>query len=1166
MVNSPDFIHLRTHSSYSLLEGALHLKDLVALAKKYYMPAIALTDSGNLFGALEFATIAASQGVQPIIGCEIKVRRPAQFSQRPNKETTEKGEYDLLVLLVQSHEGYKNLLKLVSHSFIHLEMGLLPQINFSLLEQYNEGLIALSGGIQGLVGRLIADKNTNDARAAATYLTKLFPGRFYLEITRLGTPQEAAIERGLISIAQEENIPLISTNCVYYDSEETYEAHDILTCVAQGNYVNTPDRQRLPATHYFKSQRAMKSLFKDLPEALENTVIVARRCSFMPECVPPRLPPFPCEEGKTEEEELAEKARQGLFKRLQQVVWTEDMSAAQKKEIQEKYFQRLTHELTIIGRMGFAGYFLIVADFVQWAKSQEIPVGPGRGSGAGSVVAWSLTITDMDPIRFNLLFERFLNPERVSMPDFDIDFCQDRRDEVISYVQKRYGADKVAHIITFGKLQARAVLRDVGRVLQMPYGQIDRLCKLIPNNPASPLSLKEAIAQDSHLQQQVREDGAVRRLMAIGSKLEGLYRHASTHAAGIIIGERPLDQIIPLYRDPKSPMLVTQFNMKYVEEAGLVKFDFLGLKTLTILERACQIVRDHGDPSFSLGKISLENKKAFDLLKRVETCGVFQLEGSGMQEVVRNLQPDRFEEIIALVALYRPGPMDDIPRYIACKHGKEEVRYMHPMLEPILSETFGVMVYQEQVMQIAQVMAGYGLGEADLLRRAMGKKIKSEMDAQRKNFIKGAMKNGVDKVIADQIFDQIAKFAGYGFNKSHSAPYALLAYQTAYMKANHPLAFMSATLTYDMHNTDKLNYYRQELTHMKIPLHMPDINVSGVEFCVESPGIRYALAAIKNVGREAMEEVVRERETHGPYKSIWDFSARLSSRVLNKRQMESLIMAGAFDSLHNTRKGMLAALEDIVRYGSSLQDMKNSHQQSLFSQEIISSTTSQQFPCDDEWDELERLQREHEAIGFYLSAHPLQNYQEILTLQGVIPSNQLGQYNGRIVKVAGMIMALQERTSRQGNRFAFLSLSDEVGAYECTLFSDILASARSFLEMGTPMVLDVLVRVEEGEQIRLTAQKLSPLKATHMPDETMLFLTLSSEEAYGALHDFLQRLDTGKSKIFCQLSTPLGKTTVLLPQTYALPLGIAKKLRCLPGISNVELTVSGPQKTGASAA
>jgi len=974
-----DFVHLRVHSAYSLSEGAIRIKELVKLCQKQAMPAVAVTDSGNLFGALELALAAAEAGVQPITGCQINLRR-SEPRPASGPGAGKPLPPDQMVLVVQNAAGYANLMALVSKAYLESEAGDAPQIGLETLDGRTDGLIALTGGPQGPVGRALAGGQDDAARAVLERLARLFPGRLYVELMRhsgtLGALEDR-IEPALVDLAYACDLPLVATNDCYFADAGMAEAHDALLCIAEGRYLAETDRRRLTPDHRFKSAAEMRALFADLPEAVDNTLVIARRCSFLLKPVKPILPPYPdaAVAGHSEAEELRLQARAGLERRLEQQVRAPGMAAAAREDAARPYRERLDFELGVISGMKFPGYFLIVADFIKWAKQQGIPVGPGRGSGAGSVVAWALTITDLDPLRFGLLFERFLNPERVSMPDFDIDFCQDRRDEVIRYVQDRYGHDRVAQIITFGKLQARAVLRDVGRVLQLPLGQVDRICKLVPNNPANPVTLQQAIDGEPQLQQHRDGDPNVARMMAIAMKLEGLYRHASTHAAGVVIADRPLDRLVALYRDPRSDMPVTQFNMKYVEQAGLVKFDFLGLKTLTVLQKGVELTGQ----AIDLANLPLDDEKTYALLGRAETTGVFQLESSGMRDVLRRLKPNRFEDIIALVALYRPGPMDNIPKYIRVKNGEEPADYLHPSLEGILKETFGIMIYQEQVMQIAQVLSGYTLGGADLLRRAMGKKIQSEMDAQRQSFVDGARAHGVEASQAGMIFDQVNKFAGYGFNKSHAAAYALVAYQTAWLKANHPVAFLAASMTLDLGNTDKLNVFRQELVRLGIRLLSPDINRSAEIFTVETlpdgeRAIRYALAAIKGVGAAAMALLVAERQRHGPYRDLYDLARRLDSKVINKRQLENMARAGAFDGLEPDRARVLASVETLMRYGQAANAERQSGQVSLFGGGGGPALTPPELPAAAPWDPLEKLRHEFDAIGFYLSAHPLDAY------------------------------------------------------------------------------------------------------------------------------------------------------------------------------------------------
>ncbi|HET9534501.1 MAG TPA: DNA polymerase III subunit alpha, partial [Mesorhizobium sp.] len=793
------FIHLRVHSAYSLLEGALPVGKIVAHAVNDSAPAIAVTDTNNLFGALEFAQKAVKEGVQPIIGCQVDLAMgEPNEAQRSHHR---RGPDVFPVVLIAANEiGYGNLVGLVSRLYLDTPPGEHVHLPVSALADRSEGIICLTGGERGPIGAALKTDHAALAEQRLETMRALFGDRLYVEVSRT-SGYDPAVEAGMIDLAYRLELPLVATNEAFFPSRDDYEAHDALISIAEGAVIAADDRRRLSPDNYLKSQAEMAALFADIPEALDNTIEIARRCSYYPKNRNPILPRFAARDAadadaavKAEAEELARQAREGLAMRLETRGATEGYSV-------EQYRERLEYELGIIARMKYPGYFLIVSDFIKWAKAHGIPVGPGRGSGAGSLVAYALTITDVDPLRFSLLFERFLNPDRVSMPDFDIDFCQDRREEVIRYVQQKYGRDQVGQIITFGTLQARAVLRDVGRVLQMPYGQVDRLCKMVPQNPANPVSLAKAIEGEPRFGEEAEKEPIVQTLLDIAQKLEGLYRHASTHAAGIVIGDRPLSQLVPMYRDPRSDMPVTQFNMKYVEQAGLVKFDFLGLKTLTVLDRAVKLISRSG-VDIDLARIPLDDEKTYAMLSRGEVVGVFQVESAGMRKALIGMKPDRIEDIIALVALYRPGPMENIPTYNARKHKEEEIASIHPTIDHLLAETQGVIVYQEQVMQIAQELSGYSLGEADLLRRAMGKKIRAEMDAQRARFVDGATRNGLAKPQADFIFDLLAKFADYGFNKSHAAAYALLAYQTAYLKANYPVEFLAATMTYDMANTD----------------------------------------------------------------------------------------------------------------------------------------------------------------------------------------------------------------------------------------------------------------------------------------------------------------------------------------------------------------------------
>ena len=1148
------FVHLRVHSAYSLLEGAIKIDELIALCRGHAMPAVAVTDTGNMFGALEFALTAAEAGVQPVIGCQIDLAH-----EESDKFNEAQPAPDPIVLLVQSKAGYRNLMKLVSRSYLETPPGEPSRVRFADLEELGAGLIVLTGGRAGPVGRCLLDGQDAAAEGMLTRLARLFPGRLYVELMRHGLPEEARIEGRLVDLAYSLDLPLVATNEAFFSEAGMYEAHDALICIAEGAYVSEAERRRLTTEHRFKSPQEMAELFADLPEAVANTLVIARRCAYVPEVVEPILPAFSTEAGRSEAEELRARSEAGLEQQLASQVYTPEMDETAREAAARLYGERMEYEIEVIEQMGYPGYFLIVADFIQWAKQQGIPVGPGRGSGAGSVVAWALTITDLDPLRWGLLFERFLNPERVSMPDFDIDFCQERRDEVIRYVQEKYGPGRVAQIITFGKLQARAALRDVGRVLQMPYPQVDRICKLVPNNPTSPVTIGEAVEGEPRLQEMRDQDPTVARMIDIAQKLEGLYRHASTHAAGVVIGDRALDELIPLYRDPRSDMPVTQFSMKYVEKAGLVKFDFLGLKTLSMLALAGELIAERGD-AVDLTRIPLDDPKTFEMLGRADTVGMFQLESSGMRDVLRRLRPDRFEDIIAVVALYRPGPMDNIPSYISRKHGVEVADYLYPSLEGILKETFGIMIYQEQVMQIAQELASYSLGGADLLRRAMGKKIRSEMDAQRKTFVDGAVARGVPEMKAEEIFAQMSKFAGYGFNKSHAAAYALVAYQTAYLKANYPVEFLAASMTFDMGNTDKLNGFLQELNRLGIPLLPPDINYSRPDFGVETeetPGgprqaIRYALAAVKNVGEGAMETLVDEREAGGPFKDLGDFADRADTRMVNKRQIENLACAGAFDALDPNRHRVFAGAEIIVRHAAAATSERESAQESLFGNGAGGVAKAKLvLPEVEDWAAMERLRHEFEAIGFYLSAHPLDAYGQNLERLGVVRHADLARALDRDPgrkRLAGIVIGKQERTSRRGNRFAFLQLSDTGGVYEVVIFSEVLSASSELIEGGEPLLLTVEGR-SDGEGLRLMAHEIAPLEAAVAEAGVGLRLFLSGREPLDRVKAVLEHEPRGRGRVALVLDLADGQEVELeLPDSYRLSPDVRQAIKTLAGI------------------
>ncbi|WP_405402907.1 DNA polymerase III subunit alpha [Paracoccus sp. Ld10] len=1066
---SPRFIHLRTHSEHSLLEGAIPVGKLPSLALDAGMPAVALTDTNNMFAALEFSVKARDKGIQPLVGCQVTLMADATGP---------------VVLLAQNQAGWMNLMALSTCLYLR-DGGALPHVTVDEVCDRAEGLICLTGGAMGPVGLLIAQGQMPKAEALADRLSGAFGDRLYVELQRHPGENgqlmaaEAASEAGLIEMAYARDLPLVATNDVHFPKTTMYEAHDALICIAEKAYVDqSQPRRRLTPQHYFKSAEEMAVLFADLPEAIENTVEIARRCAFAVAKHAPILPKF----ADDEVTELRRQAHAGLAERLKVIPHAVTL---------EEYTARLDFELGIIEQMGFPGYFLIVADFIHWAKEQGIPVGPGRGSGAGSLVAYALTITDLDPLRYNLLFERFLNPERVSMPDFDIDFCMDRREEVIRYVQGKYGADKVGQIITFGALLSKAAVRDVGRVLQLPFGQVDRLSKMIPVEGVKPVSIAKARADEPRLREAAREE-VVARLLDYAEQLEGLYRNASTHAAGVVIGDRPLDQLVPLYRDPASDMPATQFNMKWVEQAGLVKFDFLGLKTLTVIQNAVDLINGQGRPLHiaaegrqlydptpgtenQINLIPLDDKASYDLFASARTVAVFQVESSGMMDALRRMKPTCIEDIVALVALYRPGPMENIPTYCEVKNGLRDLESIHPTIDDILAETQGIIVYQEQVMQIAQVMAGYSLGGADLLRRAMGKKIAAEMAKERPKFVKGAVANGVPDKKAGEVFDLLEKFANYGFNKSHAAAYAVVSYQTAWLKANHPVEFMAAVMNCDIHLTDKLAVYKRECDRMGIEIVPPCVNRSAPTFTVGPGRIHYALGALKGVGLEAMR-LIHDARADQPFGDIRDLARRTDMKRVGKRPLEMLARAGAFDGLDDNRARVMKSLDGLVAWSAAVQSQAASSQTSLFGGG--EDLPPPRAPLSGIWLPTEKLGEEHKAVGFYLSGHPLDDYLPALRRKKVMTLAEISQdaLNGPLVaQIAGTVAARMERKSAKGTAYAFVSLSDPTGLYEVTVFSDLLTASRDKLEPGASVVLQVKVE-PSGDQVKMLANSVTALE------------------------------------------------------------------------------------------
>ncbi len=1163
MANPPRFIHLRVHTEHSLLEGAVPVKKLVKLAAAADMPAIAVTDTNNMFCALEFSSHAKDAGVQPILGCQISLAfDPGQPGEKPRAPAP-------IVLLAQSEAGYMNLMKLNSCLYIDAggeKAGQLPHVRLDELASHAEGLICLTGGPEGPFGRLLTTAQATKARALIETLAAIYPGRLYVELQRHPgeggklPPAEADAEPWLVDTAYELGLPLVATNDVYFPKAEMYEAHDALICIAEGAYVDQQEpRRRLTPQHYFKSEAEMCALFADLPEAVENTVEIARRCAYMASKRKPILPRF----ADDEVEELRRQAWEGLERRLAVI----PLAASR-----EEYEDRLRFELGIIEKMGFPGYFLIVSDFIKWAKAHDIPVGPGRGSGAGSLVAYVLTITDLDPLRYALLFERFLNPERVSMPDFDIDFCMDRREEVIRYVQGKYGRDKVAQIITFGALLSKAAVRDVGRVLQMSYGQVDRLSKMIPVEGVKPVSITKALADEPRLREAAKEE-VVGRLLTYAEQIEGLYRNASTHAAGVVIGDRPLDALVPLYQDPRSDMPATQFNMKWVEAAGLVKFDFLGLKTLTVIQNAISLILKGGRPLHiaqdgrrlydppagaenDIGHIPLDDKATYELYSAARTVAVFQVESSGMMDALRRMKPTCIEDIVALVALYRPGPMENIPVYCEVKHGLRPLESIHPTIDHILAETQGIIVYQEQVMQIAQVMGGYSLGGADLLRRAMGKKIAEEMAKERPKFIEGCQKtHGIDAKKSGEVFDLLEKFANYGFNKSHAAAYAVVSYQTGWLKANHPVEFMAGVMNCDIHLTDKLAVYKRELDKLGIATVPPCVNRSLATFDVKEGRVVYALGALKNVGVEAMR-LITEARGDKPFATLYDFARRVDLKRVGKRPLEMLARAGAFDVLDANRARVFEALDALVAYSAAIHEARSSSQVSLFG-EAGADIPEPRIAGRGDWLPVERLANEHQAVGFYLSGHPLDDYMTALKrrdVKTVAEVTLLAERGPLVAKLAGSVSSRQERKSAKGNRFAFVQLSDPTGLYEVTVFSDTLEQARDHLEPGKNVVITVEANLE-GDSLKLLCRGASPIDAVAADaGAANLRIHLNRPEAIPSLAGLLGTLE-GRSRAQITLCIPEDdgrEIDLLLPNTYPVTPQIKGAIKAMQGVVMVE--------------
>lgn len=1044
------FVHLHLHSQYSILDGAIRFEELFPALERMGMKAVALTDHGNMFGAIEFYVSAKEHGIKPIIGCEVYVAPKSRFEKG--------GEPHHLVLLALNNQGYRNLCHLVSLAYLE-GFYQKPRIDHELLETYQEGLVVLTSCLQGEIPQLLLKGDYERAKQKATYFKEVFGDRFYLELQYNGLDEQKKVNEGLLKLSKELNVKVVATNDCHYLNREDAFLHDVLLCIQTGKVLSDPRRLRFPTDQfYLRSTEEMEAIFKEVPEALSNTLDLAERVDLELELGRYQMPSFEAPEGKGLEDYLKELAEEGLRRRLKKA----------KVQNEGAYWDRLRKELEVITSMGFSGYFLIVQDFVNYAKQKGIPVGPGRGSAAGSLVAYALGITDIDPLEHGLLFERFLNPERISLPDIDVDFCYERRDEVIEYVKAKYGHDKVAHIITFGKMQARAVVRDVGRVLGLPYKEVDLIAKLIPGGPNT--TLEEALALEPRLKELANKDETLRKLLGIALRLEGMVRHASTHAAGIVIANRPLMDYLPLYKG-KEEVITTQYAMKDVERIGLVKFDLLGLKTLTMMEEVVRLVEERHRIKLDLKALPLNDPETYKLLSEGDTTGVFQLESQGMRELLRKIKPSRFSDLIALLALYRPGPLGSgmVDEYVKRRHQKEAVKYLHPALEDILAETYGVLVYQEQVMMAASILADFTLGEADILRKAMSKKDPEEMARLRDRFIGGALKKGIPEEKASEIFELMAKFAEYGFNKSHSAAYALIAYQTAYLKAHFPHEFMAALLTSEMNDSDKVMRYVMECKEKGIEVLPPDVNKSQWEFTVEEgdpPKIRFGLGAVKNVGEAAVRTILEVRKA-GPFRSLANFCIRVDSRKVNRRALESLVKAGAFDSLGERAK-LLLSLPKVLERSSG-----NSKQPTLFSclETEGDAKAAVSLP-----NELELLKAEKEVLGFYLSGHPLKGYEDLIKRKAQYEIRTLEELDpGTEVKLSGIVTGLREIRTRKGERMAVVELEDLTGRVEGVVFPDLFKEVHTLLLSEVPLLIEGILEKDEEGRPKLRVNSIRPL-------------------------------------------------------------------------------------------
>ncbi len=1055
------FNQFKIHTQYSICEGAIKIDQLKDFCKKNKIKSLGLSDTYNLSGALEFSENLSSVGTQPIIGTQILFKYK---------------EFEgLIPLIAKNNYGYKNIIKLSSKSYLENSETTTPHCKLDDLLNNSEGIIILTGSIKCFFGSLFNKGLFNDIQEIMIKLKEKFQENIYIEIQRHNDLNEKDFENFNLKISEKLELPIIASHEVYYIDKNMFEAHDALMCIGQKTYVNDSTREKLTNEHYFKSSEEMIEVFKDLPEALENNFNLPFRCSFKPNFSKPILPSISSTE-KDPNEMLRNLSVDGLKKKFK-LIFDVDLINIENDKKYLEYKKRLDHEIRIIVKMNYSGYFLIVSDYIKWAKQNNIPVGPGRGSGAGSLVAWCLSITDIDPIKFNLIFERFLNPDRISMPDFDIDFCEEKRDLVFKYLTTKY-KDSVAHIITFGKLKARMVIRDVGRVLGLPYGFIDSICKMIPFDPSRPMSLQECINFEPRLQKLIKEDKRVNRLVDLSLKLEGLNRNVATHAAGVVIADKKLTETVPLYKDNSTDLLLpsTQFDMYSAENAGLIKFDFLGLKTLTVIDKAQKLINKI-HPEFNIEKINYEDQKVYELLSSGKTVGLFQLESSGMKDALINMKPNRLEDIIALVALYRPGPMSNISIYNECKHGKRVPDYLHPNLEQILKPTYGVIIYQEQVMQIAQALSGFTAGEADILRRAMGKKKRAELEKQKQRFVDGAFENGISKDIAAGIFLKIEPFAEYGFNKSHAAAYAVIAYQTAYLKTYYPHEFFVASMSTELSNQNKLSEFYEELKRLKISIIRPDINKSFANFFSDKGNFYYALGAIKNVGYEAISNIVKERTNNGKFKNLTDFINRVNPKDINKLQLEGLVQAGAFDGFNLNRQSLFNSIPNIILKSKNYHENKSVNQISMFENDENEDSTF--LEKTDDWISEVKLTKEFEFLGFYISDHPLNQYKTIFDQYNIMNYTNFESNNDVLSSnVACTVLKIQEKKTQKGSSYAIVKFSDLINVFELFIFSDIFEMNRETLKEGNSVMLTLIKNYKDNDksQKRINVKKIVSLK------------------------------------------------------------------------------------------